>query len=358
MMPPPRLGLLGRRAFAAAATATQPMPVLAVRAPRQKRLFPGGDVFVQRPFPPALSARESSPFLFCDIIGPTASQGSLTGDAFPTPWHPHCGHDVLTYLTAGVGRHADSLGNRGTYAAPGLQWISVGSGVEHAEGGGTPLGETESGFQLWINVPAAQKGAAPRYGHARSEDIPELSRPHGARLRVLGGVFEGAVGPFSTAQRILILDVVLQPGGALDLDVAPVSLNTVLCLAHGGGRLDEAVEDGGEGIVSVNGTALRLRDTAVLDASGAGGPRGLSLCAPAGGSGASVLILAGERIDEPLAWRGTFTLPTEAALAATERLAADASSFPPVRAPWDYKRLSTFPLGHPARLTCGEGEVA
>ena len=343
------------------------MPVLGVRAPRLKKLFPGGDVYVHRLFPPALTARETSPFLFCDIIGPSVSTGALFGDAFPTPWHPHAGHDVLTYLTAGVGRHADSLGNRGTYASPGMQWISVGSGVEHAEGGGTPLGEVEAGFQLWINVPARRKNDPPRYGLAQPSDIPELTLVGGASVRVLAGSFEGATGPFETAQPVMILDVRLPAGATLDCEVSPVSLNTVLCHAHLGGRTIDAPSDeessAGRPLLSVNGSPVALRDTAILDAGRPDGPRGLSLqCATGGPGGASVLLLAGVRLDEPLAWRGTFTLNSEAALAATEQAASSAvsgsgSAFPPVRTPWDYKSLAAFPIDHPSRLSCGEGEL-
>jgi len=76
-----------------------------------------------------------------DHFGPKASAGLLGPDSFTVPWHPHRGQDILTYLIQGVGRHADSLGNRETYATPGAQWISVGSGIMHAEGGGTPAGE-------------------------------------------------------------------------------------------------------------------------------------------------------------------------------------------------------------------------
>ena len=54
--------------------------------------------------------------------------------------HEHVlGMDIMTYLISGTGRHADSLGNRGEFKSPGAQWISVGSGIEHAEGGGSPV---------------------------------------------------------------------------------------------------------------------------------------------------------------------------------------------------------------------------
>lgn len=67
-------------------------------------------------------------------------------------WHPHRGMDILSYIKTGLGRHGDSMGNRETFATPGMQWISCGSGIEHAEGGGTAAGKVTKGFQLWINV--------------------------------------------------------------------------------------------------------------------------------------------------------------------------------------------------------------
>ena len=63
----------------------------------------------------------------------------------------------LALPLTGAGRHADSLGNRETFASPGMQWISVGSGIEHAEGGGTAKGDNMLGFQIWVNVPSKRK---------------------------------------------------------------------------------------------------------------------------------------------------------------------------------------------------------
>lgn len=62
----------------------------------------------------------------CDVFGPTPSKGIQTDpDKFDVAWHPHRGMDILTYITEGTGRHADSLGNRETFSSPGMQWISV-----------------------------------------------------------------------------------------------------------------------------------------------------------------------------------------------------------------------------------------
>ena len=70
-------------------------------------------------------------------------------DRFPVNWHPHRGMDILSYLKTGVGRHGDSMGNRENFETPGMQWISCGSGIEHAEGGGTPKGELRMLVLAW-----------------------------------------------------------------------------------------------------------------------------------------------------------------------------------------------------------------
>src|SRR3989338_2516513 len=128
-----------------------------LRIGHAKKTYPTGDprFSVMQAFPAAIPATESDPFLMCDHFGPTISKGLATDpDEFPIDWHPHRGMDILTYMTEGIGRHGDSLGNREEFNSPGMQWISVGSGIEHAEGGGTPAGETQTGYQIWVNVPS------------------------------------------------------------------------------------------------------------------------------------------------------------------------------------------------------------
>ena len=98
------------------------MAVIAVK--KAQKAYPTGNpkFCVMQPFPAAFSAEEADPFLMCDRFGPAISSGSATDpDEFPVAWHPHRGMDICTYLTAGLGRHADSLGNRSTYESPGMQ---------------------------------------------------------------------------------------------------------------------------------------------------------------------------------------------------------------------------------------------
>ncbi len=103
---------------------------------KAQKTHPTGDpkFSVMQAFPAAVSEVEADPFLMCDHFGPAVSTAKVTDpDEFPVDWHPHRGFDIMTYLIEGVGRHADSMGNRGEYASPGMQWISTGSGIEHAE---------------------------------------------------------------------------------------------------------------------------------------------------------------------------------------------------------------------------------
>ena len=117
---------------------------------------------VLQAFPAGFTAEEADPFLMLDHFGPAASKGlAATPDSFDVPWHPHRGQDILTYMVSGVGRHADSLGNRETFATPGAQWISVGSGIEHAEGGGTPAGVAQEGFQCVAGSPRPPRIGCP-----------------------------------------------------------------------------------------------------------------------------------------------------------------------------------------------------
>ncbi|CAK4077914.1 unnamed protein product, partial [Aphanomyces euteiches] len=139
-----------------------PMPLIRIANSGKVHPF-GDDRTVNQAFPAGIPSEESDPYLMCDYLSMEAVGLASDPDHFPVNWHPHRGMDILSYWKAGVGRHGDSLGNRESFIAPGMQWMSCGSGVEHAEGGGTAEG-IEAGFQIWINVPASKKMDDPRSG--------------------------------------------------------------------------------------------------------------------------------------------------------------------------------------------------
>eukprot|EP01031_Cornospumella_fuschlensis_P034152 gene34152-41340_t len=286
-----------------------------------RKTYPTGNpnFSVMQAFPAAVSAEDADPFLMCDFFGPSKSKGKLADpDAFEVPWHPHRGMDILTYLQEGVGRHADSLGNREEYATPGMQWISVGSGIEHAEGGGTPAGEIMQGFQIWVNVPARYKMDDPQYGTEPPERLPYLDLSEGV------GPYNDAKGPFATKQAVQILDYQLQPRASHTHRLCAGHDNIIIFVYKGSGQ--------------VSGQALPLFATARLDTTGDSKETLLQ----AGDEGMHVMVFSGKRINEPIAWRGPIVMNTQQQLMQTFR-ELESGRFPPVRASWDYKRIATKP---------------
>jgi redox-sensitive bicupin YhaK (pirin superfamily) len=295
-------------------------------------------------FPSAFSSEESDPFLMCDHYGPTISKGAITDpDDFPIGWHPHRGMDICSYLVTGTGRHADSMGNRGSFATPGIQWISVGSGIEHAEGGGTPKGDTIEGFQIWINVPAEKKMEDPAYGSS-AEPLPLQHPAPGVTLRVVAGaagtgagagaaagagtILSEEIGPFHTVSPVQMVDIMLAAGVSYVHTIEPVSLDNCLVYAY-------------KGAGTLENENIRLHHAARLDASDAGARQ---FTVTAGPEGLSVIVFAGKRLNEKVAWRGPIVMNTEAELKKAFQ-EYSSGSFLKKKTAWDYKHISAFPEG-------------
>jgi redox-sensitive bicupin YhaK (pirin superfamily) len=245
---------------------------------------------VKQSFPAAFDEVQSDPFLMCDYFSSKSAGVETDPDSFPVRWHPHRGMDICTYMKAGVGRHGDSLGNRETFATPGMQWISVGSGIEHAESGGTPTGEQITGFQIWINVPAKHKMDDPEYGTVDPKDFPLLKYSNDQiEVRLLAGEFDGKTGPFRTKQKLQMVDYSLQGGQSIDHEV-PLELdNCLLYVYEGAGTINER---------TVNTFQVLHLDAANRDENTR------TIHFQAGAGGLSVMLFAGKRINEPIAWHG------------------------------------------------------
>jgi len=300
------------------------MPVLAVR--RGKTVYPTGnkEFAVVQAFPSAFSEEESDPFLMCDHFGPTISKGlAKHPDEFPVNWHPHRGMDICTYMKQGMVRHADSMGNRETIATPSMQWISVGSGIEHAEGGGTPAGQPEEGFQIWINVPSAAKMADPRYGTVLPGTIPVI-RGEGVEASVLAGTHEGSEGPFITVQPLQMVDYTLE-SSATHVHSVPVEHNNCIIFVYRGSG-------------KINGATIKSDEAIRLDATKSA--RQVTL--QAGPEGLTAILFAGKRLDQKVAWHGPFVMTTDEEIEQTIQEYRQ-GRFPPKRAPFDYKRIAAFP---------------
>ncbi len=229
------------------------------------------------------------PFLLLDNFESDKPDDYIGG--FPT--HPHRGFETVTYLLAGRMRHKDNAGHEGVINPGDVQWMTAGRGILHSEMPEQQDGLLQ-GFQLWINLPAKDKMTAPRYQEYAAAHIPRETVAPGVEIKVISGTtdqgVEGIVRGIATAP--LFLDITLTKGQPFSQQV-PKSHNGFLYVI--------------EGRVSVEGMELKERHLGILGT-------GDHVTLTAGAEGARVLLLAGQRIDEPIARSGPFVMNTEAEL--------------------------------------------
>ena len=132
------------------------------------------------------------PFLLLDDFHSDDPNQYISG----FPWHPHRGIETVTYMLHGKVEHGDSLGNSGIIQSGDIQWMTAGNGIVHQE---MPKHDEDNpllwGFQLWVNLPAAQKMMEPRYQDIKSTEVPEVTLENNATVRVLCGTVAGVPGP-------------------------------------------------------------------------------------------------------------------------------------------------------------------
>lgn len=223
------------------------------------------------------------PFLMLDQFSTYNPDDYIAG--FPD--HPHRGFNTFTYMIDGHMRHNDSMGNSGDLGPGGAQWMKAGSGVIHSE-----MPQQESGrmrgFQLWINLPAAQKMTAPEYQDIRPQTIPEVNN-EGATVRIVAGDFNGQLGPVTDPNtNFHFLDVSLEAG---------------VQFVHTVTENDTAFIYLVEGSMTVGGDALKEQQLAVLS-------NGEQVSVTGGGDAARFLLVTGSTIGEPVVQYGPFVMNT------------------------------------------------
>ena len=168
----------------------------------------GAGVLLRRSFGPHAS-NKFDPFLLFDHF---AFNNPLEGPIRGFPTHPHRGIETVTYMLEGTVRHRDSLGNMGTISEGDVQWMTSGRGILHEEMPRRSANGNIYGFQLWVNLPAAQKMGEPRYQEVAAGSIPIVEKD-GAQIRLVAGEVEGVRGPVTEiAASPLYMDVKLAPG--------------------------------------------------------------------------------------------------------------------------------------------------
>jgi hypothetical protein len=225
--------------------------------------------------------RHLDPFLMLDYFGSDDPGDYSAG--FPD--HPHRGFITLTYMLDGHMAHGDSMGNEGRLDPGGVQWMKAASGVIHSEMPRQTAGLMR-GFQLWINLPAAEKMTAPEYQEIRPESVPEVPL-EGGRARVVAGECAGTRGPVADPSTgVSYLDVRLEPGAGFRH--RPPDGHAAFAFLF-------------EGTATLGDTELPPLSLAVLGDSG-------EVALTAGAEGARLLLVAGRPIGEPIAQYGPFVM--------------------------------------------------
>jgi redox-sensitive bicupin YhaK (pirin superfamily) len=230
-----------------------------------------------------------SPFLLLDYAGPM--EFSPTDERRGVGEHPHRGFETVTIVYEGEVEHRDSSGGGGRIGPGDVQWMTAASGMVHEEFHGREFAQRGGMFemvQLWVNLPAKDKMAPPRYQSIVSSQIPSRSLPggHGA-VRVIAGEFAGAKGPATTFTPIHVWDLRLTSDERTDLAV-PDGYTTALVVLKGALRVN--------GSEPVEAAEVRLFDRT-----------GQSICIDCA-QDATALLLCGEPIDEPIVGYGPFVM--------------------------------------------------
>jgi redox-sensitive bicupin YhaK (pirin superfamily) len=161
--------------------------------------------------------RRLDPFLMLDAFGTENPDDYMGG--FPD--HPHRGFETVTYMLEGRMRHRDNAGHEGLLQGGGVQWMTAGRGVIHSELPEQDAGRME-GFQLWLNLPAADKMCPAWYRDIQGDEIPHYVTEQGATVRVIAGTSGGIAGAVQReVTEPLYLDVQLPAGTRFAQAIAP-----------------------------------------------------------------------------------------------------------------------------------------
>ncbi|MCH7906182.1 MAG: pirin family protein [Chloroflexi bacterium] len=259
--------------------------------------FEGEGFPVRRAFA-GLPLERTDPFIMMDQMGEVEY---LAGEAKGTPWHPHRGFETVTYMIDGVFKHKDSNGGGGLITDGDTQWMTAGAGILHIEAPTEEIvlkGGLMHGIQLWVNLPRDKKWSPPRYQDIRSSSLALVSsHDGGALVRVIAGSIGEHSGPGITHTPITMIHATISPGARLELPWEP-DYNALGYVLAGDGsagaerdpvRMGQTVSFGAGGWISFEADTRQDSKSPNLE----------------------VLILGGQPIREPVAWRGPFVMNTQ-----------------------------------------------
>lgn len=206
--------------------------------------------------------------------------------------HPHRGFETVTFAFKGKVAHHDSAGHSGVIGEGDVQWMTAGSGVLHKEYHEQEFSRKGGVFhmaQLWVNLPAKHKMEAPRYQPIAKEDMAHVQLPDGkSEARVVTGELFGVKGPGKTWSPIIAAVVRIGAGGEANFNL-PTNFNSTVLIV--------------EGAANINGSSAPADHLVVFRNDG-------DEMTATSANGATLLVLSGEPLNEPIAAYGPFLMNT------------------------------------------------
>ena len=170
---------------------------------------------------PTNSVEYVDPFLFLNHHGPQVYRPNNKG--LPFGPHPHRGFETVTFILEGDILHKDSSGHESVIKAGGIQWMTAGSGLIHAEVSSDEFKKTGGPLeilQLWVNLPAKDKMTAPRYTGLQRDEIPTATLSGGVVVHAVSGEWVGTVGAVQPLADVALAWLEMPAGSRVTLPIA------------------------------------------------------------------------------------------------------------------------------------------
>lgn len=253
-----------------------------------------GDILLHQPLP-TQQVEQVSPFILLHHLGPYEFEPKNM--ALDIGAHPHRGFEPVTFVFNGEVNHHDSRGNKSIISSGGVQWMTAGAGIIHAEYASKNFrknGGTLEAIQLWINLPAKLKMIQPNYQGMQRDEIPYIMLSNDkARVNIIAGEWGGATGPINSVTNIKAFTLELKKGAELSFDFTS-SENVLFYLLRGN--------------VDSNGSQW-ITDRTMIEFEQADGSVNIKANEDSG-----ILLLSGRPIDEPVAQYGPFVMNNQTEL--------------------------------------------
>jgi quercetin 2,3-dioxygenase len=191
-----------------------------IKAIHPASYHPIADLITYNPLP-SPKLRQIDPFIFLNHHGYQKYKPNNNG--LPFGPHPHRGMETVTFILKGDIMHKDSGGHESVIEAGGIQWMTAGSGLIHAEVSSDKF-KKEGGdleiLQLWLNLPAKFKMTKPRYIGLQNEEITAFATDEGrVKIQLIAGEWNGNMGSFETLTPIFLSTIHIGAGGKVQKDI-------------------------------------------------------------------------------------------------------------------------------------------